>query len=384
MRICLISLDFPPFRSSGLTIYAENLARGLVEWGHQVTVISADRPQLRELCDASIPRGVRVLRMSVGPLEWVNIGWKAARYLRRYADNFDIIHFVDVHFAYAWHGPFVASAFQSFRQRLTAHHGKPYHSSHLDYLFRWIYYTLARYWAEQPSLQRARHLFMSSQATQREFIGHYGIPANRTTVIYPGIDLGPFQRLPDRKMARAQLGLPPNSPILLYIGFSTPRKGVEYLAQALKTLDRNVLLIMVGRWEKGYLNRFLRVLGNTKERVQLVGYVPDKDKITYLAAADIFVFPTLLEGFGFPLVEAMAAGLPVITTSAGAAGEVVGNAGLVVPPGDSTALADALNRLLMDPTLAESLRRAGQTRVQKYFDLWFMIAGIEQVYKRLL
>lgn len=383
MRICLVSLDFPPFRSSGLTVYAENLARGLAEWGHQVMVIAANRLQLKQLRDASIPAGVRVLRVSVGPFEWLSIGWQAARYLRYHASSFDIIHFVDVHFAYAWHGSFVASAFQSFRQRLTAHSGRPYHSGRFDYIFRKIYYTLAKYWMEQPSVWRAQYLFMSSQATQREFIEHYGIPVNRASVIYPGIDLEPFQRLPDRKTVRAQLGLPPDVPVLLYIGFSTPRKGVEYLGQALSMLDRHVLLIMVGKWEKAYLKRFLRIIEDMQSSVRLIGYVSDKEKIAYLAAADIFVFPTLLEGFGFPLVEAMAAGLPVITTSAGSAGEVVGNAGLVVPPGDSAALADALNCLLMDPALADRLRSAGQARVREYFDLWLMIAKIDQVYKTL-
>lgn len=383
MRICLVSLDFPPFRSSGLTIYAENLARGLAKWGHQVTVIAGNRSHSKQFRDASAPPGIRVLRVPVGPFEWLSVGWQAARYLRYHAGSFDIIHFADVHFAYAWHGQFVASAFQSFRQRLTAHHGRPYHSGRFDYVFRKIYYTLAKRWMEQPSAWRARFLFMSSQATQREFIEHYGIPANRTSVIYPGIDLEPFQRLPDRKTARARVGLPHDVPVLLYIGFSTPRKGVEYLGHALSKLNRHVLLIMVGRWEKAYLNRFLRIIEDLQSSVRLVGYVSDEEKITYLAAADIFVFPTLLEGFGFPIVEAMAAGLPVITTSAGSAGEVAGNAGLIVPPGDSAALADALNCLLMDPALADRLRSAGQARAREHFDLWLMIKKIDRAYKSL-
>lgn len=381
MKVCLITLDFPPFRSSGLTIYAENLARGLVEWGHHVTVIAAERPSRQRLSDAIVPPGVQVLRMPIGALEWVGLGWQAARYLHRHGDRFDVIHFVDVHFAYAWHGSFVASAFQSFRQRLTADHGRPYHSGRLDYFMRRVYYTIARYLAENPSLHRARHLFMSSYATQSEFEKHYGVPPDRMDVIYPGIDLRPFQGLPDPKQARARLGLPLDQPILLYIGFSTPRKGVEYLARAFRALDKHALLVMVGKWEKNYLKKFMNALGELRSRVRIVGYVSDVEKRIYLAAADVFVFPTLLEGFGFPLVEAMAAGVPVITTSAGAAGEVVGDAGLVVPPADSAALANALNRFLSDPGLAERLRLAGPARAREYFDLQFMIAKIDQAYR---
>ncbi len=339
MKVCLITLDFPPFRSSGLTIYAENLARGLVEWGHHVTVIAAERPSRQRLSDAIVPPGVQVLRMPIGALEWVGLGWQAARYLHRHGDRFDVIHFVDVHFAYAWHGSFVASAFQSFRQRLTADHGRPYHSGRLDYFMRRVYYTIARYLAENPSLHRARHLFMSSYATQSEFEKHYGVPPDRMDVIYPGIDLRPFQGLPDPKQARARLGLPLDQPI------------------------------------------FMNALGELRSRVRIVGYVSDVEKRIYLAAADVFVFPTLLEGFGFPLVEAMAAGVPVITTSAGAAGEVVGDAGLVVPPADSAALANALNRFLSDPGLAERLRLAGPARAREYLDLQFMIAKIDQAYR---
>lgn len=381
MRICLVTLDFPPFRSSGLTIYAENLARGLAERGHQITVIAADRPQSDRVEDVPMPSGVRVLRVPVSRLDWIGLGWQAAWYLRSYRADFDIVHFVDVHFAYAYRGPFIASAFQSFRQRLTSHHGQPYHAGWRNYLFRRVYYSVAWQAMERPSLQRAQHLLMSSQATQREFVRHYRVHPNRTTVVYPGIDMERFRSLPGRREARRQLGLPLDVPVLLYVGFSTPRKGLEYLAQALRAVSRSLYLVMVGQWERGYQRRFLEVLGDARSQVRLAGYVPDADKPTYFAAADIFVLPTLLEGFGIPLVEAMAAGLPIVTTSAGAAGEVVGDAGLVVPPGDSQAFASALERLLTEPALAERLSQIGPKRARECFDLHNMAAKVEEVYR---
>ncbi|MCS7220913.1 MAG: glycosyltransferase family 4 protein [Anaerolineae bacterium] len=381
MRVCLVTLDFAPFRSSGLTIYAENLARGLAERGHQVTVIAADRSQSHRVDDVPIPSGIRVLRMPIGRLDWIGLGWQAARYLRSRCADFDVVHFADVHFAYAFRSPFVASAFQSFRQRLTSHHGRPYHTGWRNYIFRRLYYSVARQVMECPSLRRARHLLMSSQATQREFVRHYRVDPSRTTVVYLGIDLKRFQALPEQKKARRQLGLPLDVPILLYVGFSTPRKGVEYLAQALRAVDRSLYLVMVGQWERGYQRRFLEALGDAQSRVRLTGYVPDTEKPIYFAAADIFVLPTLLEGFGIPLVEAMAAGLPIVTTSAGATGEVVGDAGLVVPPGDSQAFASALERLLAEPALAEQLRQMGPARARECFDLYDMAARVEEIYR---
>ena len=168
---------------------------------------------------------------------------------------------------------------------------------------------------------------------------------------------------PARLLRGPRLGLPADVPILLYVGFSTPRKGLEYLAQALGCLPPEVHLLMAGKWEAGYRERFLGLLGPACSRVHMLGYVPDAVLPAYFSAANVFVLPTLLEGFGIPLVEAMMAGLPIVTTSAGSAGEVTGDAGLVVPPADVPALAGALTRVIQDPALSARLVEAGKQRV---------------------
>ena len=383
MHVCLLTLDFPPFRSSGLTIYAEQIALGLAARGHAVTVVTSRRPQRDRVDTVDLPHNVSVVRVPIGRLDWIGFGWQAARYLRSYGADFDAIHFADVHFSYAYRGPFVASAFQSFRQRLTSHQGRPYHTSRRNYLFRLIYYNGARWIMERPSVRRARHIIMPSMATQREFIEHYGVDQAHTTLVYLGIDTHRFDKLPAQGEARQRLGLPADRPVLLYVGFSTPRKGVEYLAQALARMETETDLVMVGKWELHYQDRFLKTLGSARPRVHLAGYVPDADLLTYFAAADVFVLPTLLEGFGIPLIEAMAAGLPVVTTTAGSAGEVVGDAGLTVPPGDSAALAFALDRVLTEPQLVHRLRQAGQDRARTLFDERRFVAGIEAIYRRV-
>jgi glycosyltransferase involved in cell wall biosynthesis len=141
---------------------------------------------------------------------------------------------------------------------------------------------------------------------------------------------------------------------------------------------------MVGKWEARYRRRFEDTLGSVRPQVRIAGYVPDADLPLYFAAADAFVLPSLLEGFGIPLVEAMAAGLPVITTTGCAASEIVGDAGLVVPPGDSVALAFALDRVLTEPDLARRLRQAGRTRARTLFDERRFAADTEAVYRRVL
>lgn len=384
MRVCLLTLDFPPFRSSGLTIYAEKVAHGLAARGHAVTVVASSRPE-RDRVDTVRPLdNVAVVRVSTCCLDWIGFGWQAARYLRSCGANFDVVHFADVHFSYAYHGPFVASAFQSFRQRLTSHQGRPYHTNRRNYLFRLIYYNGVRWTIERSSVQRACHIIMPSIATQREFVERYGVDRARTTLVYPGIDTRRFNALPAQGEARQWLGLPIDMPLLLYVGFSTPRKGVEYLAQALTRMKTRAYLVMVGKWEAHYQERFSDALGGARSRVRIAGYVPDVDLPAYFAAADVFVLPTLLEGFGIPLVEAMAAGLPVVTTTGGSAGEIVGDAGLVVPPGDSAALASALDRVLTEPDLAHRLHQAGQIRARTLFDERRFAAETETVYHHVL
>jgi glycosyltransferase involved in cell wall biosynthesis len=365
-----------------LTIYAETVVRCLVARGHEVTVVASSRPEHERIEDSEPPDGTRVVRVPSGAADWIGLGWQAARYLRAHQYEFDIIHFADVHFAYAYRGPFVASAFQSFRQQLTSHHGGPYHTSRRNYLFRRLYYSGAKWAMERPAVGRASHLIMSSRSTQQEYVDHYGVLPDRTTLVYLGIDLGRFESLPAKAEARQRLDLPGEAPLLLYVGFSTPRKGVEYLARAFRTMKAPAHLVMVGKWEANYPERFLADLADARSRVHLAGYVPDEELPIYFAAADLFVLPTLLEGFGIPLVEAMAAGLPIVTTSGGSAGEVAGDAGLVVPPADDQSLGRAIDLVLNDPELARRLGETGRTRAHTLFDEQRMAGAIEAVYRR--
>ncbi|MEM2676112.1 MAG: glycosyltransferase family 4 protein [Candidatus Bathyarchaeia archaeon] len=384
MRVCIITLDFPPFRSSGLTIYAEGIVKGLAARGHTVTVIASWRPEYAKVEDTRLPDNVNVIRVPIGQTDWIGFSWRAAKYVHSHQADFDIIHFADVHFAYAYRGPFVASLLQSFRQRLTAYQGRPYHTDSWDYLFRLAYYTIAQRMMERPAVRRASRLIAVSAATRQEYIEHYNVDPKRITLIYIGINTQRFENLLPKEEARQRLKLPIDKPILLYVGFSTPRKGLEYLVQALKKMQAPALLVIVGKWEARYYNRFISTLGGDRSRIIITGYVPDVELPLYFAAADVFVLPTLLEGFGIPLVEAMAAGLPIVTTTGGAASEIVGNGGLTVPPANSEALAWAIERVLHDPDLARQLGQAGQHRARILFDESRVAAELEAVYYHVL
>jgi len=381
LRICIVSLDLLPSRSSGLAVYGETLVRGLVALGHDVTVVTSRRGgQL----PYEIVEGVPVHRVPTWRADWIGFAHHAGRAVAGLgrAQPFDVVHFLDVHFAYGYRGRFVAGIFQSFRQRATSDGGLPYHANLRGLAGRMAYYNAARWLAEVPALQRADRLVASSQATADEFIAHYHADPARISVVPLGIDLGRFQRV-DATDLRARLDLAGN-PLLLYVGFCTPRKGLDVLARALPMLPPEARLVVVGRWEADYRQKFYRAAGCAAHKVVEVGQVPDADLALYYSMADLFVFPTLLEGFGLPLVEAMACETPVVATRTSSVPEVLGPGGRVVPPKDPQALAAAITELLADSESRRILGQSGRAWVLARYDRARMVAGTLAVYDRFV
>jgi glycosyltransferase involved in cell wall biosynthesis len=382
VRICLINLDFRPYRTSGHAIYGELLADGLCAAGHQVTMVASQRGNAlrRQTLD-----GIEVIRVPIGATDWMAYSFRAAREVRRLERerHFDIVHFLDLHFAYAYRGDFLATLVQPFRQRLQAKGSLPYSHSLLNLAFRYTYYTLASLTFERWAAERVKVMLATCQAVRDAYVRDYPAEAQHIVVVPEGIDVTRYQRR-DSQGLRARLGLT-GKQILLYVGFSTPRKGLEYLGEALDDLGPDCRLLMVGKWEKGYRDKFFRSLGpNSQEKVIEVGYVPDEEMSSYYSLADVFVLPSLLEGFGLPLAEAMACGTAVVATHVGSIPEVVGNAGLLVPPMDSQALAAALRRMLEDEGLRNALGACGVQRARGIYSQEKMIASTLDVYRSYL
>jgi glycosyltransferase involved in cell wall biosynthesis len=378
MRIILASLDIAPCRSSGLAVYAELLARGLAEVGHEVTLVASHRGK----APRSVRRqNVRVVWIPQGVANWITFAYRAAVLLNELArsSSVDAVHFLDARFAYAYRGPYVATLFQSFRQQLTADGGLPYHSSFANLVWRYVYYSLAQKLLEQQGLKRAEALIAPSEAVKREFVHYYGVPKAKVAVVPLGIDTDRFRPQPVTAL-REQLGLT-GKRILLYAGFSTPRKGLEYLSAILARASEDVRLLLIGRWERGYREKVYGIWGESAGRVIEMGYVPDEQMPFYYSLADLFVLPSLLEGFGLPLVEAMACGLPVVATSVGSIPEVVANVGLLVPARSSEALADAVFSLLADRARRQEYAEQGRAQVLARFDYAYMVNGTLAVYQ---
>ncbi len=157
-------------------------------------------------------------------------------------------------------------------------------------------------------------------------------------------------------------------PYVLWTGTLEPRKNLPGLLEAYGRLDADVDLVLVGPrgWKEDLEPHIATLPEPRRERVRRLGFVPRTDLGPLYAGASAFCFPSLLEGFGFPVLEAMVQGTPVVTSAGTSTAELAGDAGLLVDPRDPAGIAAALERVLTDETLAEQLRRAGPARAAEY------------------
>ena len=227
-------------------------------------------------------------------------------------------------------------------------------------------------------LLAASHLIVNSEATGRFVAGHWPALRSRTSVVYNGLDFPPSE-VPVADDAAA--GRDRRRRVVL-VGRLSPRKGQDVAVRAIGSLARrgvDVELDLVGDTFRGYewFERELRRLADEAgvgERVHLRGY--QAPVWEWYRSADVVVVPSRLEPFGNVAAEALAVGSPVVVSGVGGLTEIVedGRSGLVVPPADPGALADALERLVREPGLARELARRGQRDVRDRFS----VEGYEQ------
>jgi len=217
------------------------------------------------------------------------------------------------------------------------------------------------------STRRASRVIAVSQNTKEDVMTVYGLPAEKVEVVYSGLD--PQFRRPGRQAIeefREARGLPDR--FILYLGTIEPRKNLSTLIRAYaKVRPAGIKLVCAGGRGWMYQDVFQTVeeLRLSRE-VIFPGFLPDDDLPLWYSAADVFVYPSAYEGFGLPVIEAMACGAPTITTNASSLPEAAGEAGLLVPPDDSAALADTLACLLGDPSLQSDLAARGPAQAARF------------------
>ena len=221
------------------------------------------------------------------------------------------------------------------------------------------------------SARAATRVIADSQATRADLTRFYGIPPDKITVVYPGRDES--LRRVDPGPVRARSGLAED--YVLHVGTLQPRKNLLRLMEAVSALraqGQALHLVLAGR--AGWLAE--PILARARELaglVRVLDYVPDEDLAGLYTGARVFAFPSLYEGFGFPILEAMACGTPVVCANSSSLPEVAGDAALLVDPADVPALTQALARVLADPALRATLVDRGSEQVARFS--WDKAAG---------
>lgn len=388
LRIALLGYRSNPY-SGGQGIYIAALARALTDIGHQVDVISG--PPYPELDDDiglvrmpsldlyAVTNHVTALRarhfrsatdlleyfsMLTGgfPEPWT-FGRRLVRWMRQHGHRYDLIH-DNQSLCYGllklqregW--PVVATIHHPI------HHDRDIALSHAG---GWKHRLLIRRWHSFLRMQtrvvrRLEHLVTVSVASRNDIANAFGIAPERVDVIHNGIDCEQFRPMPS--VARSEQLL------MTVASADQPLKGLGYLLTALASLKPrhpSLRLLVVGKPRAdGDTLRQVRELGLT-EQVEFRNGLSQAEMVECYARATLAVVPSLYEGFGLPAAEAMACAVPVVSTRGGALAEVVGDAGVLVPPADADALAGAIEPLLGNPIQRTALARKGRERVLQQF-----------------
>ena len=215
-------------------------------------------------------------------------------------------------------------------------------------------------------MRKASKIIANSEHTKRDIVSTLKIPEEKIRVIHYGID-HKVLRPRNKESCRERTNLPKDKRIILHVGSEEPRKNIENLVMAFKRLQSKLpdaVLVRVGEKRKSteeLLNR-LKLEG----KVIHIPNIPSKEVSYYYNSADLFVFPSFREGFGWPPLEAMACGCPTITSDQTSLPEVIGNGGIMVNPFDISALTQEMEHVLTDKKLKRGLIARGLKRAKTF------------------
>jgi glycosyltransferase involved in cell wall biosynthesis len=386
LNICLLSYRSNP-HCGGQGVYLKNLSRALTDIGHHVEVVSGPPDPMLDL-DIPIHRlacldlynpdnlfrvpSLKELSDPVNLMEWVGVstmgfpepftfGIRAGQFLRNKLQRFDIVH-DNQSLSYG-----IWSIAKKIPTVATIHHPitvdrdiavrsvRPFWKK-LKHL-RWFSFI-----GMQKRVSRTlRRIITVSECAREDIAREFRIPRERFSVVPNGINTSLFYPI-------AGIAREPGR-IIVTNSSDVPLKGLYYLLHAVAEIrrKRRIRLVVVGTPKKnGGMTRLIRRLG-IGDLITFTGRISDAEFVRQYARAAMAVISSVYEGFGLPAGEAMACGVPVISTTGGALPEVVGDAGILVPAKDHLALARAIGDMLDHPERANELGRRGYQRVQQHF-----------------
>ena len=386
LRICLLSYRSNPY-SGGQGVYINNLSRALKDLGHRVEVVSGppkpildDDIHLTRLPGLDLYNPSDLFRMPslkelsdpINLMEWLGVstmgfpepftfGSRAYRFLRNKIHQYDIVH-DNQSLSYG-----VRAINQLLPTVATIHHpitvdralAVKSASSLWQKIKEMRWYSFIG--MQKKIVKTLSHIITVSKQAREDIIRDFKVSPERFRIIPNGINTDRFHPVPEIKREKNR--------IIVTNSADTPLKGLRYLLKSVAEISkiRSIKLIVIGTPKKnGHIEDLVKKLGIAKW-ISFTGRIDNQEYLKQYAKASIAVIPSLYEGFGLPAGEAMACGLPVISTTGGALPEVVGDAGVLVPPADHASLTRAIIELLDNPEKSREMGRAGYDRVHKFF-----------------
>jgi UDP-glucose:(heptosyl)LPS alpha-1,3-glucosyltransferase len=386
MRVALVYRNF----SFGGSLERDvvTLARGLVERGIEVHCYC--NPETRSAAAEGVVfhdvhSTVRSRSRLGQPLETVSFAASATRALRRARQLYDVI---DVTGVSAWRADVVTvhGVTKALQQRWPEDSGRGYRAARtraaLGPLLRPQIAVARAIERLQFGAQRARRAIAVTEAVAQDIVDVHGFPRELIDVIRPPVDVSTFQKAVDGTQLRAELGIRPGEIMLLFVGHDFARKGLGAAIAALPLLPGHVRLVVVGDGNRTHFEARAAEAG-VKQRVLFAGRTHEPER--YFAAADVFVLPTRQDPWGITLIEAMAAGVPIVATAAAGSSAAVraAGAGLVLDDNSAPALAAAVASLVDDPARRRELGLRGPAAAEP-FGAAHHVKLVLQAYERAL
>jgi len=224
------------------------------------------------------------------------------------------------------------------------------------------------------SIRSAKHIFTISYATKTDIIKNYKIDDRKISVTYPGYDQKGFKPQSKSKIEKVRNKYKVKDDYILFVGTLQPRKNVERLIEAFKKVTQlsvlsswNLQLVIAGKNGWLYESIFEKVKSLKLEKeIIFTDYVPDDELPALISGAKVFVLPSLWEGFGIPVVEAQACGVPVAVSDTSSLPEIVRESGVLVNPGSIDSVAQGIRKVLTDEKFRQNLIKKGFVNIKRF------------------
>jgi starch synthase len=380
LKVCFVTREYPPHVYGGAGVHIKNLARELA----QVMDVA-----VRCFGDQDVTEGRLCVK---GYQAWDRMAEGAEpRFnstLGTFATDLSIVRdlidadLVHCHTWYASLAGFMAQVLYDVSLVVTVHSLEPLRPWKEEQLGRSYRLTA---WAERVALEAADRVIAVSTQSKGEILAHFNIPPERVVVIHNGIDLKTWK--PSQATATRQLyGI--EGDYILFVGRVSRQKGMVHLLEAMKHVGPGVRLVCCASAADTpeVEQEIAAKVRETPRCLWINKFLREEQYVELYSNCSVFACPSVYEPFGIINLEAMACARPVVASAVGGIPEVVvpGKTGLLVPPADPGALAEALNRVLRDRALARQMGLAGRSRVEEHFSWTSIAARTRQLYEELL